>query len=307
MPYAPWIAAIIGLLIGWLVRRELAMRERRETQAMWEAQLRRIESQRDQRKTHVEAKEVRIAKLESEIQRYGNDLDQLRRKVAERELELRDLEEASRHHQEAHRQTSRRVLELHDRNEALEKERDRYQQRSIGLESENLLFREMVSTAEIALLERERTIEELKSRPRSVPLDPSISRDRARKGSPLTTIDPLLELLDLEEDFTPRGTPIPRLEERGESSHVGEVGEEEVVHEDTRPVSTPGAGPDDLTQIKGIGPAFARRLEANGITRFSQIAHWTDRDLERVARTLKVPPSRIRKSGWIESARALIS
>ncbi len=316
MSYAPWIVALVGILVAWLLRRELAMGERRETQAMWEAQLQSIEGQRDQRKVLVEAKERRIAKLESEIQRYGTDLDQFRRKVAERELELRDLEEATKHHQEAHRQTSRRVIELVEKTEALEQERNRYKQESVDNESENHLFREMLSTAEIALLERERTIEELESRPRAVPLSVSTSAGRRRKDGPLPAIDPLLELLDLEEEFTPRGTPVPKLDDLIDSApamhdnsgkvDTGEVAEGKVAHGDTRPVATRIESADDLTRIKGIGPAFARRLGALGVTRFAQIADWSDLDIESTASAIELSPNRIRKQGWVDSAQALL-
>jgi predicted flap endonuclease-1-like 5' DNA nuclease len=62
---------------------------------------------------------------------------------------------------------------------------------------------------------------------------------------------------------------------------------------------------DDLTRIKGIGPKFAAILRELGVRRYAQIAAWTDQDVQEFAAKLRVPPGRIEKSGWIESARAL--
>ena len=39
--------------------------------------------------------------------------------------------------------------------------------------------------------------------------------------------------------------------------------------------------PDDLTQIKGIGPTFARRLKEAGIVTYRQLARTTPDDLEQ--------------------------
>lgn len=64
---------------------------------------------------------------------------------------------------------------------------------------------------------------------------------------------------------------------------------------------------DDLRAIYGIGPKFETGLHAAGIHRYQQIAEWTDEDLESIAAALKIKPARIRKAGWIESARSLLA
>lgn len=63
---------------------------------------------------------------------------------------------------------------------------------------------------------------------------------------------------------------------------------------------------DDLTLIRGIGPAFARALNEQGVTRISQIAGWKDEDLEDVAARMRIRPERIRRAGWVESAQELL-
>jgi len=59
---------------------------------------------------------------------------------------------------------------------------------------------------------------------------------------------------------------------------------------------------DDLKHIHGIGPVLERTLNRLGVTRFQQIARWTDDDIERIARKLQ-NSERIRRDGWVESAR----
>jgi len=60
---------------------------------------------------------------------------------------------------------------------------------------------------------------------------------------------------------------------------------------------------DDLTLIHGIDPAMEHALHELGVTSFRQIAKWKDRDIERMARKLEETPERIRRDGWVESAR----
>jgi len=64
---------------------------------------------------------------------------------------------------------------------------------------------------------------------------------------------------------------------------------------------------DDLTSIRGIGPAFERALKAHGVTRIAQIAAWQDEDVERIASLIKTRAERIHRDGWVSSARDLVA
>lgn len=55
--------------------------------------------------------------------------------------------------------------------------------------------------------------------------------------------------------------------------------------------------PDDLTEVNGIGPVFARRLMEGGISTFTQLAQ---ADVARVTELTGVPESRA--TDWIEQA-----
>lgn len=81
--------------------------------------------------------------------------------------------------------------------------------------------------------------------------------------------------------------------------------------ERVRSVQTPTAAvvapvvgkPDDLTAIKGIGPAFVERLRALGITTYADLAR---QDPVILAERLGGRPNaeRIRRERWIEQAQA---
>jgi len=68
---------------------------------------------------------------------------------------------------------------------------------------------------------------------------------------------------------------------------------------------TPDA--DDLRAIKGIGAVSADRLRKAGITSVTQIAAWSDDDVDTIGAAIKVSPERIRREDWVGQARAATS
>lgn len=63
---------------------------------------------------------------------------------------------------------------------------------------------------------------------------------------------------------------------------------------------------DKLTAIKGIGPVLEKKLLGLGITRFSQIAGWSEEDVEMISEHLSFK-GRIQREEWIEQAADLVS
>ena len=59
---------------------------------------------------------------------------------------------------------------------------------------------------------------------------------------------------------------------------------------------------DDLTRIKGLGPKLAETLRELGVTRFDQIAGWSEADIDRIDPQLGRFSGRIRRDGWVEQA-----
>lgn len=65
---------------------------------------------------------------------------------------------------------------------------------------------------------------------------------------------------------------------------------------------TPVGGPDDLTLLKGVGAQLNRLLNSLGVTRFDQIAAWTQADIDRVDAHLGAFKGRIMRDNWVEQA-----
>ena len=66
------------------------------------------------------------------------------------------------------------------------------------------------------------------------------------------------------------------------------------------------AGADDLKVLSGVGPALEKKLHAEGITTFAQIAVWNDADVETFGEKLSFK-GRIEREGWIEQAKTLVA
>lgn len=63
--------------------------------------------------------------------------------------------------------------------------------------------------------------------------------------------------------------------------------------------------PDNLLQIKGIGPKLNALCRSLGVTRYDQIAAWGPADIAEVDLYLGSFRGRIERDGWVEQARLL--
>ncbi|WP_299427378.1 NADH-quinone oxidoreductase subunit E [uncultured Shimia sp.] len=61
---------------------------------------------------------------------------------------------------------------------------------------------------------------------------------------------------------------------------------------------------DDLKQLKGVGPALEKKLHANGVTTFAQIAAWGPAEIEDMDDKLSFK-GRIERDGWVDQAKLL--
>jgi predicted flap endonuclease-1-like 5' DNA nuclease len=66
-----------------------------------------------------------------------------------------------------------------------------------------------------------------------------------------------------------------------------------------------GGEADDLRKIKGLGPKLVAALGGLGVTRFDQIAAWSEADIDRIDAQLGTFAGRIRRDNWVEQARYL--
>ena len=63
-------------------------------------------------------------------------------------------------------------------------------------------------------------------------------------------------------------------------------------------------GGDDLSTISGVGPVIVKKLHAEGVTTFAQIAAWTDADVEAIEEKLSFK-GRVGREDWIAQAKEL--
>ena len=84
---------------------------------------------------------------------------------------------------------------------------------------------------------------------------------------------------------------------------MGGIGE--VVSAAVSDAAGSGGDSDDLARIKGLGPKIATLLCSLGVTRFDQIAEWSEADVARIDPQLGTFQGRIARDNWIEQARYL--
>jgi predicted flap endonuclease-1-like 5' DNA nuclease len=65
--------------------------------------------------------------------------------------------------------------------------------------------------------------------------------------------------------------------------------------------------PDDLLRLKGVGPKIAGILKEQGVTRFAQIAAWSDADIAAIDARLGNFAGRPKRDNWVDQARLLAS
>ena len=63
------------------------------------------------------------------------------------------------------------------------------------------------------------------------------------------------------------------------------------------------AASDDLTQLTGVGPAYATKLNEAGVTSFAQIAAWTDAEIERLDGEISGLKTKAEKGDWVAEAK----
>jgi predicted flap endonuclease-1-like 5' DNA nuclease len=66
--------------------------------------------------------------------------------------------------------------------------------------------------------------------------------------------------------------------------------------------SAASSAPDDLRQLKGVGPKLVTVLNGLGVTRFDQIAGWSAGDIATIDAQLGTFTGRIARDNWVEQA-----
>src|SRR3546814_5960638 len=75
----------------------------------------------------------------------------------------------------------------------------------------------------------------------------------------------------------------------------------DVCSSDLAPAPATGKA-DNLQLLKGVGPKLATLLQGLGVTRFEQIAAWTDADIAAIDPQLGNFSGRITRDNWVDQA-----
>ena len=120
-----------------------------------------------------------------------------------------------------------------------------------------------------------------------------------REAEPTVTAEPPSDMLGTPMQATfapPPAVPV------GPAATPADTPPPQPVPEAPPPGISAGAAPDDLLVMKGVGPKLATLLASLGVTRFDQIAAWSDADIDAVDEKLGSFKGRARRDKWIEQA-----
>lgn len=299
------LAAIIGAIVGWILRGKRAEQEKAVVNAGWQEQI------AAQRKEHERLVEQNKGLMGQVSQFQASHTDTTNRA---KELSLAVQEAFARRDE-----LQREIKDIRSNLEAAVDERNQLQssiaaQAAVQDELREKDARVEKLMAELAnwqarlppLIERFRTrneeaerleqeLDEARGRIRELECarddtEPDTFATQETRIEPVHNPVELTDGLDASNDDAPEPEPEPEPEPAPQ----------------TEPELEPAtAHRDDLKKIKGVGPAIEKTLNEMGIFSFQQIADMSEYDINRVARRLKGFRSRIYREDWIGQAREL--
>ena len=299
--------AFIGIVIGWVLRGHRSADEKAAVSAGWQEQ---IEAQRNEHE--------RLVKQNKDLMEQVNQFQISNTDAKNRAKELSEaVQEAFAKRDDLQRE----IKEIRSTLETAISERDQLQtdrQASVDQTADDIAKDERIEK-----LGRE--LENWQNR-----LPPLIERFRARNEE-AEQLEADLEIartriLELEAassteptHMAPVDDPVLLANGRGASNDAHEIEDDESIDElqdedelvaadnvaDEDELHGDGNAPDNLQQIKGIGPAIEKTLNEMGIFRFDQIAAMSEYEIDRVAQRLKGFRRRIYREDWIGQAREL--
>jgi predicted flap endonuclease-1-like 5' DNA nuclease len=265
-----------------------------ERTAQLQAAEKQLRESLEEKEKGLEALRQRILFLEGELTRVtqdkGNALEHLRSRLDELEPMALQLAELSAKHQE-----------LSDRHQWLVNEKDAELQRLRTRVGELEPLGGTLAERDARMREMEHLVLRMTEEKEA-----EIRRLRARIGE-LESVDAALQerdrrLLQLEADHRTVS-----------AEHDAVVGRLQTILQKRRTLRPTSNKPkreregrvekDDLKLINGVGPILEKMLNRLGIFTFREIALWTDQDINRVDAKLDRFHGRIRREGWVRSAK----
>ena len=324
------IAAIAGVLAGWIIRGNRSEQEKAAVSSGWQEQIAAQRKEHDRlleqnkglmeqvnqfQASHTDAKN-RARELSIAVQEAFERRDELQREIKDIRGNLEVVVNERKQLQsdiEANSVGEDILCQKDERIDKLNQELENWQNRLPPLIDRFRVRNEEAERFEQELAEAHERIRELES-----------AQDVA--GGDETRIEAVHDSDELTDGLEASNDPVddpalePEVEPEAEAESEPEEEEDEDEDEEDdeeasgEPESDFGSEPDtdsptqrdNLKKIKGVGPAIEKTLNEIGIFNFQQIADMSEYDIDRVAKRLKGFHSRIYREDWIGQARTLL-
>lgn len=316
------LAAILGFIVGWLLRGSRFQSELQDLDARWRSKLGDVENERDRFAGEANQANEARAKTEASATEAGRlaethdaSLQQLRR---EHETKLGLLSDTEQRAGGLEKELADAKASLSSQQSAggdaerLGKELAAANTRASGLERDLNSAKEANGTckrevdrlqAEIAALKRAAAAGDNALAATGPSGSTSSSAGGAGPGSALG----LVGGSDTERAAAPSGLAESAGQDFQASAKASSSSDSGDDNEGVRPeaLSAPrGGSADDLKKISGVGPKLEKTLNGLGIFHFSQIAEFTPDHVAWVDKYLRFK-GRIERENWIEQAKVL--
>jgi len=316
------LAALLGFIVGWLLRGSRFQSELQDLDARWRSKLGDVEGERDRFAGEANQANEARAKAEASAAEAGRlaethdaSLQQLRR---EHETKLGLLSNTEQRAGSLEKELADAKASLSSRQstggdaDGLSKELAAAKARASGLERDLSSAKEANGACKREVDRLEAEIARLKRTAAATgdnalaATGPSGSTGSSAGGSGSGPALGLVGGSSTEQTAAPSGLA----ESRGQdfqASSSGSSSKDDEGNEGVRPegLSAPrGGSADDLKKISGVGPKLEKTLNGLGIFHFSQIAEFTPDHVAWVDKYLRFK-GRIERENWIEQAKVL--
>lgn len=288
------LSAIIGLIVGWLIRGGRSAQEKAAINAGW--------------KERIAAQETEHHRLVIQNRSLMDQISDFQASNRDAKMQARELSDATEKANERHEILQREIKDIRNNLEIAVAQRNQLQI-DIAARSES----------DIASKEKDEKIfqlsRELENWTKRLP--PLIERYNSKNEeaeeleAALFEARARIEHLESAQACETRVEPMRDADALTDGHDASNDATESQVNHNSRAFETAinvehATLRDDLKQIKGVGPAIEKTLNEMGIFRFRQIADMSEYDIDRVAQRLRGFHSRIYRENWIGQARDLI-
>ncbi len=305
------LAALLGGLLGWLRRDVTHKRQTDTSRNRWERRLQQAERLKVQAKDELQQvrEELKDQKSAAEFLESTMTATQQTWKKRLKVAELR-VEELTRRAKSAKRvkdaEETRRTEARELTAEVLEGELATANEQ---LDTCSKDLAEATSRARQLDLQLERAARQQRAEARKTKELEADLEDREKAVRDVRRKLDAQDLLraTLQEDLA--GTHRALIESEGQIPALqARISELEAQVGSTEQLFAASGEKDDLKKIRGIGPAFERKLRKLGVDTFLQIAAWDEAEIDRVATHLGGRAGkRIRRDDWAGGARQLLA